>query len=392
MFSEKYLAVVKEANAAMEAARPPIMASVAPLLGVAALLSGVHGVAGYLRARSAVNAQRDALNGSFKALQGMPEYKDNAMIGQRFSELALISPTLASNPNIAHKVISSRIQDGFSVDDIHRLASIEHLTSTAHKPMGGEGAFTHGLIAARDQFDRRMSDMAPAIGAISAKDADWTASAYPMPKRGMGFQMKHASEDIFSEQTLSDECIGKMMGTRHGMIKEAGILNAIKGGVGESAKATGKYFSMMSVPIALGLGMAALNKIMKVRENNQMSAQADHVYKNIMSSSDIAKQNPQAAAEAFDSLRSFAPILATKHNVAKSFIEEVAGGWGGKMPPQTIGMLAEVQQKAMGMHDDKGFFSALKEPMQMFNLRLPGQKDDDHKPEDKRNMWTGKRA
>lgn len=425
---------------------------VSPYLATTAGIAGIAGLGAYMAAKSKRDKYDDALRNSFVAFTAMhPKYQESpTLASQRFSELSLISPTLATNPSLAHKVIEPRMDTGFSIDDIHRLASIEHMSS--HTPHPSASPTVAATNAALGKLDWGLSTFGPGfMQAVQAHNAEigkvraaeikhlesesgriaqkhlsegvdrgvkeglkkgidlgrtsvYTALSKTlmgsmqvppaavakivedirdMEKKGADSMIKEAQE-IFAEQTVSDECLGRMMSTRYTMLKEAGIVRS-KGlmssvgqffskNMGESAAATGQYFKLMAVPLAIGLGFSAINKLMKMRESAQVREQADKVFASLKRTSDTVKENPELANEAFDALKSFSPILATKPLITKTFVEDIINK-GGLVPPQTADMLASAQQKIMDVQQSVGgtkggFIGGLKEPMSLFTFSM----------------------
>jgi hypothetical protein len=168
------------------------------------------------------------------------------------------------------------------------------------------------------------------------------------------------------------------------MYKEAGLISgggALAKEVGSvlrsSGNATKDYMKIMAVPLALGIGFTAVNKLIQMRGNAQMNRQADSVFKGLQRSSDIIKENPEAAMEAFDTLKSFAPALAAKPAVARTFIEHTVNS-GGRMAPDTVNLLAETQNKIQELSGDErgNFFTGMKDPLAAFNIKMhnPGHR------------------
>ena len=460
--SKEHQELVKEAVEKLSAGNWDFLKNIAPVLGVTAAAAGVAGITGYYGMRERAKAHSDAMANSLRSLGSFHEDygKNPAVSVQRFNELALISPTIASNAGLAHKVIHPRLHTGFSLEDIERLATIENRSSLSASPLRRvETPSSAGMAAAQDAFSRYMQLTGPALtdavqehlvggplsraqAAVAKKDrqlaeaiatgrGDFEAlkelqGQIPAIKKDLmdrsqrrairayanlhppganledlvkfkeeykrlGPMEKESSvnDDIFQDQALSDECIGRMLATRHmmyeeaGLVKKAGMLKPVTDFFAKGGKMTGKgsygdtfnYLKMMSVPLALSLGFGAVNKIMQMRENQQMSQQADKVFASLKRNSDIVAGNPEVAEEAFDALRSFAPVLATKPIIAKTFVEDTVQK--KMLAPQTADMLAGAQQKIMSINDDLGpkggFISGLKEPMSLFSFKPLGQ-------------------
>lgn len=105
-----------------------------PILGALAV-SGVSGGLGYLAARNHYEGLQQNLHDSFSELSRDKKVsEDPDKLKVRFSELSLISPTVASNPRLAAQVIGPKLHTGFDLDDVHRLSSIEFHTSNTRRP------------------------------------------------------------------------------------------------------------------------------------------------------------------------------------------------------------------------------------------------------------------
>lgn len=408
----------------------------APYVGSMLAAAGLAGTLGYWSARDRYLRAAENLKNSHDELSTTPQFKENpAKYSERFRELALVSPTLASNPSMAHKVISGKLDTGFSVDDIHRLASIEHIQSQTPRIPDPAGAgikhFVKNLEVLMpitvphmyEQFDRSRNieemvreqtgaateklksslvNMSKAQLATLKQITDVVMPEGPKEDKAKfmksfhnmfeqyfktleGHDMEKKSSGTHDvELKVSEECMGRMLATRYCMYKEAGVLDRLSGVIApvgkvlkSSGNATVDYLKIMSVPLAIGIGFGALNKMMQARESKGMQEKADAVFAGLRRSSDIVKENPDMAAEAFDSLKSFAPVLAVKPIVARTFVEHVVQS-GGRLGPESANMLAEAQQKIQdvsqlaGGRPGTGFFAGLKDPLSIFSIKMPG--------------------
>lgn len=104
------------------------LARVAPFLASALGLSALTGAFGYWSAKQKYDSRTQDIKNSYDALlKSHKDFSKNpSLFNQRFSELSLISPTVASNPRLAHQIILPRMEKGFDLDDVHRLSSIEY--------------------------------------------------------------------------------------------------------------------------------------------------------------------------------------------------------------------------------------------------------------------------
>ena len=395
--SKEHTIAVKLASEKVANTDAAILARVAPVLAVGATLAAAQALSGYIGVRRAMAAKGEALGSSLKAMKDTyPSLASNPMLDQRFGELSLISPTMASNPGLAHKVILPRMKNGFNIDDIHRMASIENLAMHSAQP-AGQHPFWSGMFQA----------ISTSMGNILTPPPGTDPGASPMVIKGLhhktaGENMDKEAQEIFKDQKVSDECLGSMMATRHIMMKEAGLLDHLPQsivkdirsmGAGLRHTATnpnmavssaytgtknmfgpiGKQLGHLAPALAVGIGIAAVNKLLNMRASSQMSDQADAVFQDLRRSSAVVEENQEMAAQAFDSLRTFAPLLATKPMIARTFVEDIVNK-GGLLGPQTVDMLAGAQQKATAPGVPTDIIGTLKGPMGVFNLhRMSGK-------------------
>lgn len=416
--------------------------SITPSLLTLAGITAVGGALAYRGSKERVARYHQTIGDSYHALSGGFAHEPTKF-HDRFSELAVISPTVASNPKMADKIIRDKLHTGFGLDDVHRLAAIEY--HTAHSPklenptavakakaLGGlESALqmlgpsmvlqlatpqmTASLQSAMKTKAEQHKDLDKAIHAgmaqneqvlnehlARAKAAKAVYEANPSRENAVAYataegQARKVKQEVdkmnkegSATQKVSDECLGRMLADAHVMVKSAaysapGALKAV-GAVGKAfnllkpgADVLSKYFQVMAVPMAVGLGIKAMHSIMQQRETAAMGRQADAVFAGLARSSDVIKGDLSIAKDAFDSLRSFAPALAIKPMIARTFVEHVVNS-GGRMPTDTVQQLANTQTLISRLNEGTGggFASALKEPMSLFghSVKLPGQKKD----------------
>ncbi len=129
-----------------------------PLIGALGV-SAFSGGMGYLLAKKRFGNHNERLKTSFDAVLGEPQLAQNSeRAKQLFSELSLISPTVAGNPRIAAKLIQNRLQDGFNLNDVHKLSAIEyHASNTSHP----EEPFTAAKITAARSFTDQVGRILP---------------------------------------------------------------------------------------------------------------------------------------------------------------------------------------------------------------------------------------
>jgi hypothetical protein len=181
--------------------------------------------------------------------------------------------------------------------------------------------------------------------------------------------LKKEGSDM-SDKKISDECLGRMLAETHLMCKQAGIV----GSIGDTLKASGNhlldYAKLMSVPLALAVGMGVLKSQNDARKKAALHAEADKVFAKLQRTSDAIQANPEIAGQAFDTLKSFAPALAAKPIIVKTFVENVVNGQG-HLDPSTANMLATTQQTVQTIEKQPGFLAGLKEPLSLFTQKVP---------------------
>lgn len=284
---------------------------------------------------------------------------------ERFNELALISPTIAKSPNLAVKLIDSKINSGFNVDDIHKLTAIEHNASTSR---GYRSPGAAGRAGASSALGTIMQSFGPSLLPYYAEKRKDYQNAIANINKDTEDRVRSTADRLASKyslnkessmKTASDECLGTMLAERFVLLKTAGVGDMFALGAKNLASVVPYYASA----IALGGGVELVRHVMENRRNTALSAQADKNFKMIMRDSDSAKGNKEIAQEAFDTLKAVAPSLAARPLVAKTFIEYVSAH--GQIAPETIQQLAEAENKVRGIGGDggKGFFTGIKSTM-----------------------------
>jgi hypothetical protein len=436
-----------------------------PLLGGALAWSALMGAGGYFLAKRRHEEHEKQLKNSFNALTTTDAFKKNpGQYQQRFTELTMLSPTVAMNPNMANKVIKDNLENGFNLDDVHRLSAVEYYTSKSDKPahphsVAARSAWS-GLSSAlsnlalpnlsaffgasraskatetavnkvlKDQKSEPQIPLQQAIremtkekilGAIPTQAPVMSTSAEPsaptytdemkrvdemikamqMAGKKSGGQVKQSSE---IQLRVSDECMGRMLADRYclysiseGALSKtaatSGFTNTLKSylSVGGKAidkhlksylsgggKAIDKYLKVMLLPIAIGGGIQLIKSIQKSRDNAAAGEAADKVFARLRAQSDLVKESPELAMQAFDSLKSFAPALAAKPIITKTFVEDVIKKQG-LLPPDTINMLSKTEQMIQQVKDTtggQGFIEGLKSPMSLFGHSIKGSLKD----------------
>lgn len=397
------------------------------ILGASAVTGGI----GYLMAKNRYERHTEDLKNSYHALARTDTFRsDPSSFAERFSELSLISPTVASNPALAKKIITPRLAQGFDLDDIHRLSAVEYHSTNTRR--AGDPT-SEGFSQAADAFTKGVRNVAPVL--VAHLMAPRPAPSKPMViKMDNGKQIKAAPEKIHQaaterseellkrnneivgadkmeailktlgaikkdddmdkkgsaqesagtpENRVSDECLGRMMAERYVLYKTAaggGVLSSMekvygKLGLNKGVKALKDQFGHIVPALVVGGGIQLLREVMKERENDKLRAQADQVFAQLRRQSASIQGNPQVAAEAFDTLKSFAPSIAAKPLVAKSFIEGIVSA--EQLPVDTAALLARTEQTIRDNGgSDKGFLEGLKTPMSFFSMSVGPKKDN----------------
>jgi hypothetical protein len=377
-----------------------VLKTLAPFLYLSAGTGAAAGVWHYINAKNRLEAHQEGLSRSFNSIAtAHPKTLTSPNFAQRFAELAFLAPSIASNPSFAHKMIEPRLKEGFDLDDVHRLAAVEYHTAFAPKIPTPAAAATEGAARGFGQsFYTMLPSVANSVAMIPARKAEKVREAHvhkmqseiaAVHKRDAAMQakIKPGARDMVAaitakinqerqasmtkkssdQMTVSEECMGRMLADRYCMYKAAAAGGFFNPGV----KALEKYVKLMTLPLLIGGGIGLVQKLMKEHETDQTRKAADSVYASIRRSSDLVKENPEMANEAFDSLRSFAPSLAAKPIIARTFIEHIVRS-NGMLPPDTANTLAKTQQLLDSMHTQPGFLEGLKNPMSIFKHSVSG--------------------
>lgn len=404
----------------------------APMLATLGTL-GTVGVAKYMMARGDEKAHLQAAQEGYdKTFARSPLFQQNpGHFNERYRELYTISPTIAKNPQLATKLIKDRLEKGFTVDDLHRLSTIEYHASNTIK---GPDASAVGRAAALGALEGTLSTLEPLIAKemdarikakaqlaldskakleqeltksikrVGVSDAmiqkatqlnlgdkathnafvnEATSEAMRSPviqqiqndavaqaiaRREARLEAQRSGmEKKSSALTVSDECMAVMLADRYVMAKTAGVLDVM----GQGAKALGGNLAFMAPALALGAGTILAQSIMSNMRESELSGRADAVFADLKKNNEKVSANPQISREAFDAIKSFAPDLAAKPNVLRTFLEH-AVDTEGRMPIENIKQMAETQNIVAKKAPDGGFISGLKAPMSLLGLKVPG--------------------
>lgn len=310
-----------------------------------ALIPAAAGIMGYFMSKKNIKQEIEALKTSYGEIQKMsPAIKKDPNSEERFRELSVIAPVIAKNPKMAMRVLEPRLTGGFSVDDIHKLTMIQsHAQSPSFKasPVSA-GATAAGLVADRVFLT---------LGQQTYNQIQGSADAARKKIRNIQ-EGNTMSKQSSVEVKLSDECVGEMLADRFVMFKEASAAGGFKASLKAGVSTFGKHLPLFLIPAGIAGGAAVANAAFEKHKKNKEEAAANKAFEAIKKNSEIIKGNPQLANEAFDAIKTFAPSLAVKPQVLKTFIEHTLRT--ESIAPQTINELANTQG-AVSRAKGKGF-------------------------------------
>jgi hypothetical protein len=346
-------------------AKEVLKSMVGPLLGTLAVV-GTSGLASYFFAKRDKEQHAQDLKDSMGVLfTRVPAFsKKPTEFVERFGELTVISPTIAKNPSLAAKVLEKKLDSGFSIDDVHKLTSIEHNTMTGRPHFAEPGPA--GRAAAASTLGTLVTTFGPGIiqnqkgavhkvqvRAMSAKD-----SADSLQKRIDALEARRAKSSIKKEgsmQRVSDECLGAMLAERYVLFKTAGLGDLLMAG----AKNVGKGIAVMAPAIALAGGVELVRRTLESHRTAELEQQADFHFKDIIKNNPkiSTKEEKDLAHEAFNTLKAVAPSLAARPLVARTFINDTVGQ--GILNVDRITQIAEAENKIRGLGSKSTFFQDL---------------------------------
>jgi hypothetical protein len=318
--------------------------------GIAIGLPLVAGTLQYFFSRKNIAKDMEDLKTSYqKTLTISNEMASNPdRSSEVFRELCAVAPSVAMNPSMAVKVIEPRLKSGLTIDDVHKLTMINANTKQSifsRTPMG-EATRAAGLVTDRvfTTFGTRaMDDFKHAGREGVSRLKNWNSAMEgkgPFPDLNKEGSMKKQSS-----QKVSETCAVEMMADRYVMLKqsslckEAGVAAEIKDVL---IKARPYLLTSLAVTgLAHGIGAA-----IDATNSHRLGSQADEAFAKLRKSSESIKANPELAMNAFDAIKTFAPNLAAKPAVLKTFIEHSISV-EGMMSPETINQLATAQGSIM---------------------------------------------
>ena len=345
-----------------------------------AVLPAIAGTIQYFFARKNIQEELDGLKASYsKSLSISDKMSANPdKAAGVFRELCAVAPSIAMNPNMAVKVIEPRLKTGLTIDDVHKLTMINANTkqSIFSKTPFGEASRSAGLVADRvfTTFGSKVVD--DFVGAAKArthrhKAWDKIIEEANSPDEAVNKSREYPM-DKQSSQKVSESCAAEMMADRYlllknsSLYKEAGAMSGAADVLAKAAPYLIASLAMAGIAHGVGAGMDALQR--KKLEN-----QADDAYAKLRKNSEIVKANPDIAHEAFDAIKTFAPNLAAKQNILKTFIEHSVS-MDGRMPPETINQLATAQGNII-KSKQPGFAGGFSEATHSMGTSLKGFND-----------------
>ena len=329
-------------------------------LASTAIIPLAVGGLGYIRSKKSIKEELEELKNSYaQSLQMSTKLRDNPdESATRFQELATIAPTVAKNPNMAVKFLEPRLKKGLSIDDVHKLTMIQ---SHAHTAPYSRSALTEGSAAGALMADKMFTvfgpRMADRLGSLAKARMQDFKDIHPL---GGGPSMQKES----SQQTVSDSCLGEMMADRYVMFRSAGLyktatVDAAKV-VSEGADAFKAGLKFFAAPLALAGLLHGVGAVVDAHKKKQLDQEANNAFARISKDSEHIRANPLLAAEALDAMKTFAPELAVKPMILKTFIEHTIRT--EQLAPQTVNELASAQgnvHKSKGTGFAHGFMSSV---------------------------------
>lgn len=231
----------------------------------------------------------------------------------RFDELTRIAPHVAANENLARGLVKSRLNEGFSAEDMQRLAIVQ----ANHSP----GSTAKELIP-------KLASVRPeALGHI-------VADVYLLTKTAAPFM---------------DERFRKYL-------------------------TTAAY--MTGVPLLIGAGGGAVNLLASKVEKRKLEDRLKEAFSKAVKLSDPDKEplreNMEKARQAFEALTHFAPHVALQPQAARAFMSKIVAYDQG-MNISDIKDLAEIE-KNLGATSKAPFSEGFKATAQMMGLQSSATK------------------
>lgn len=306
----------------------------------------------YFFSRKDIEQERDQLKNSYtQLLQMSPKLNKNPeMAAARFQELCTVAPTVAKNPNMAAKFLEPRINKGLSLDDVHKLTMIQ---AHARSSILNRDALDEAGAKAGLYTDKMLSVFGPRfVEKFDVLNKQYKKKLHEINTMGGDASMKKQSS-----QKISDDCLAEMLADRFVMWRNS-PLNKEAGAAASGAGAFKKGLAFFAAPLALAGLVHGAGMLIDKAQKKKTEEEALDAFKKIRSS-EVIKGNPELAREAFDAIVTFAPHLAVKPTILKTFIEHTIRT--EQLAPQTASELASAQAnilKAKGPGFAHGFFGA----------------------------------
>jgi len=399
--------VVKEAAKAESMLTPAtakkMKAMLFPLLGVTGI-AGAAGLYGYMSGRSATENHKKDLADSLHATFGKnPQFKqDPQKFAALFGELSVVAPTVAKNPQMAHKLLTERLDTGFSLDDVHKLSVIEaSRMGTAGRPQTASAGARAAILGALEKslnifgmetfrrtekkfqsIDQEVADAGKLLkSTLVSEISDPSVYRNMSPEelyahaRGKA-QAKNQTKQSSVEFPLyvSEACLGRMVSDRVHMMKTAaakgGFGSGMKDMLGKGAKGLADHLAYIAPALALGGGLGLVKLVYDRSQDAHLKNEAQNQFSQLMRTNDTLKQDPQAAREAFDTICMVAPALAARPPVLRSFLEQQVQAFG-RIAPDTIKGLAEANSAVdRSVSGNKGFMGGMKGVMETLHFPM----------------------
>lgn len=182
---------------------------------------------------------------------------------------------------------------------------------------------------------------------------------------------------------VSESCLGQMLadrflmyktalakkpeiaaGTKTAAINWAGFRSTVRSNVGKGVGKLVEHSAQLAPALVIAGGIHLLTEALKSAQNKKLHDQADRVFADLRRTSEYVQNDPVLAAEAFDTLKSFAPSMAVKPIVARSFVENVVKG-SGQIPIDTANLLAKTESLVSETGRSGGFLQGVKGPLSL---------------------------
>lgn len=256
------------------------------------------------------------------------DYKEKA--DARFTELAKVAPTLAANPAKAKELVGKALHTGFSNDDMNHLAVIQAVY-TAHDPDYSS------------KLHQKMTKQASAAR------------------------------------------VGEMYADVLFLVKEAGLLGSITGGINRAGAAATEGVArtmggvrpstamqvlknvalVSSIPLLAGVGQGLVSEFVASRDSKQMAAKLRESFNEALrlsEKSDLSHTNGfslrDRSAEAmrvFQALAHFAPHVAVQPDAAHAFMTRIVSS-GLSVDTPDIKQLTDIEKNIAGAGKQSPFF------------------------------------